>query len=158
MKFEQKFAERAIARSLATTILGLLLVAAAPRRAPPPDPVQGAWTTQDGNGVIAIAPCGDALCGRIVGIRRAPGAPIPRDVTGASQCGLTILRNERPTAEGDWLGEITDPRSGKTYGAKLWLDRHGNLRVRGFLGVPLLGETQTWRRFTGTIGEGCVPQ
>ena len=118
----------------------------------------GAWTTQDGNGVIVIAPCGDALCGRIVGIRRAAGEPIPRDVHGNSQCGLTILKNERATADGDWLGEITDPRSGKTYGAKLWLDMHGNLRVRGFLGVPLLGETQTWRRFTGTIADGCVPQ
>jgi uncharacterized protein (DUF2147 family) len=27
----------------------------------------------------------------------------------------------------------------------------GNLRLRGFLGIPLLGETQTRHRFTGRL-------
>ncbi len=131
--------------------------AAAPKRAPPPADVLGTWTTQDGNGVIAIERCGDALCGRIVGIRRAPGAPIPKDVHGASQCGLTIITNQRATADGEWRGQIIDPRDGTTYGAKLWRDRRGNLRVRGYLGLPLFGQTQTWRRFDGTIAPGCRP-
>jgi uncharacterized protein (DUF2147 family) len=117
--------------------------------------LSGEWSTQDGNGVIDIERCGDALCGRIVGIARPPGTPIPRDVRGISQCGLTILTNEKPTGDGAWLGEITDPRDGTTYGAKIWLDRSGNLRVRGFLGIPLLGQTQTWHRFTGRLTTAC---
>jgi len=36
----------------------------------------GTWSTANGHGVIAIAECGDALCGRIVGIDRDPLAPI----------------------------------------------------------------------------------
>ncbi len=115
----------------------------------------GNWLTEDGHGVIGIAVCGDSYCGRIVGIDRDPGTPMPTDVKGRPQCGLTILTNEKPTGDGDWLGQITDPRDGKTYGAKLWLDDRGNLRVRGFLGIPLLGSTQVWHPFMGRIGPEC---
>jgi uncharacterized protein (DUF2147 family) len=135
----------------------LLLSASAPRaaEAPSPDKLLGTWSTEDGTGVIAIEPCGDALCGRIVGIQRPPGAPIPRDVHGASQCGLTIISKERPKADGSWLGEVTDPRTGTTYGAELWTDAAGNLRLRGFLGLPLLGQTRTWHHFTGRLTDAC---
>jgi uncharacterized protein (DUF2147 family) len=132
-----------------------IALAVSPALAARQDGVLGTWLTPDGHGVIAIERCGDALCGRIVGIDRAPGAPIPRDVHGASQCGLTILRKEKATGNGSWLGEVTDPRDGTTYGAKLWLDDTGNLRIRGFLGVPLLGKTQTWSPFNGHLTPAC---
>jgi uncharacterized protein (DUF2147 family) len=129
--------------------------AARPEQPPHPNQVLGEWTTQDGNGVIAIEPCGQDLCGRIVGIRRAPGEPIPKDVSGASQCGLTIISKEKPDGNGNWVGEIRDPRDGSTYGAKIWVDEDGNLRLRGYLGVPLFGQTQTWRPFTGRLTPSC---
>jgi len=44
-------------------------------------------------------------------------------------------------------GEILDPESGKVYRAKMKLDGEGEkLNVRGFIGVALLGRTQTWVR------------
>lgn len=116
----------------------------------------GDWSTEGGSGVIAIGPCGTALCGRIVGIARAPGEPIPRDVNGESQCGLTIITNEKPNGDGAWIGQITDPRTGKTYGAKIWLGPDGNLRLRGFLGLPLFGQTQVWHPFNGRLGSDCA--
>ncbi len=115
----------------------------------------GMWSTANGHGVVAIAQCGDALCGRIVGIDREPMEPIPTDVHGRSQCGLTIITNEKPEADGTWLGEVTDPRDGNTYDAKLWLDADGNLHLRGFIGIPLLGSTQIWRPFTGHLTADC---
>lgn len=46
-------------------------------------------------------------------------------------------------------GQILDPEKGKVYGVKLTLADHGRkLNVRGFLGVSLLGRTQTWLRET----------
>jgi uncharacterized protein (DUF2147 family) len=44
-------------------------------------------------------------------------------------------------ADGTWLAQITDPRDGDTYQAKLWLDESGNLHLRGFIGIPLLNST-----------------
>jgi uncharacterized protein (DUF2147 family) len=145
----------ALACFAATLFAGSAGAGRAAEAATRPDQVVGNWTTEDGNGVIAIENCGDSLCGRIVGIQRAPGEPIPKDVHGDSQCGLVIISNERPTHDGHWLGNVTDPRDGTTYGAQLWLDEDHNLRIRGFLGLPLLGQTKTWHPFTGHLTGGC---
>lgn len=42
-------------------------------------------------------------------------------------------------------GKIYDPQSGKTYSSKMWLSR-GDLKVRGFVGVSLLGRTEVFTR------------
>jgi uncharacterized protein (DUF2147 family) len=123
--------------------------------APATNDPSGTWLTADGRGVIAIAQCGHALCGRIVGIYREPTEPMPTDMNGRPQCGLTIITNEKPDADGTWLGQVTDPRDGIAYHAKLWLDADGNLHLRGFIGVPLLGATQVWRPFTGHLTAEC---
>lgn len=115
----------------------------------------GTWSTANGHGVVAISQCGNALCGRIVGIDRKPTEAMPTDVRGRPQCGLTIITNERPQRDGTWLGQVTDPRDGAVYHAKLWLDGRDNLRLRGFIGIPALGATQTWHRFTGHLTAAC---
>ncbi|WP_096087406.1 DUF2147 domain-containing protein [Agaribacterium haliotis] len=44
-------------------------------------------------------------------------------------------------------GYVMDPKSGKTYSAKLSLSDDGqSLKLRGYLGVSLLGRSQTWHR------------
>jgi uncharacterized protein (DUF2147 family) len=130
--------------------LGAMSLSAAQAAAP-----VGEWLTASGHGVVEISQCGDALCGRIVGIDRKPTEPMPQDVNGNSQCGLTIITNQKPEAAGVWLGEITDPRDGGKYQAKLWLDDQGDLHLRGFIGIPALGSTQIWHRFTGHLTAGC---
>ena len=120
----------------------------------PGSPV-GYWLTQSGDGVIQVARCSSGLCGRIVGIGRAPGEPMPTDVNGRSECGLTILTNEVLASGGVWDGSVTDPRDGSTYGTQLWLDDKDRLHIRGYLGIRLFGRTQTWTRYTGQVSEGC---
>lgn len=143
-----------LASCRAATIIALGLVASPASATGNASPI-GTWTTANGHGVIEIATCGGALCGRIVGIDRGPAEAIPTDVQGRSQCGLTILSNEKRATDGSWLGVVTDPRDGGTYQAKLWLDASGNLNLRGFIGIPQLGSTQTWHRFTGRLAAGC---
>jgi uncharacterized protein (DUF2147 family) len=63
--------------------------------------------------------------------------------------GMTIIRNAK--ADGDkalWEGgEILDPNDGKVYKLRLKPVEGGKkLEVRGFIGISLLGRTQTWIR------------
>lgn len=51
--------------------------------------------------------------------------------------------------EGDaWTGgQVVDPETGKVYNVKMELEDAGRkLVVRGYIGIPLLGRTQTWER------------
>ena len=44
-------------------------------------------------------------------------------------------------------GDILDPNNGKVYQSKMKLiDNGARLEVRGFIGISLLGRTQTWSR------------
>ena len=117
----------------------------------------GRWLTGPDGGVIEIDRCGgEALCGRIVGVSRDhPGNPEPTDVDGKPQCGLTIITAAEPTGLDEWTGTIADPRDGKTYHARLSLDDAGRLHVRGYVGLPLFGQTVIWQPFQGSIADHC---
>ena len=64
--------------------------------------------------------------------------------------GLPIIRNVKANADDATLwagGEILDPNNGKTYKVRLKpADGGKKLEVRGYIGAPLLGRTQTWHR------------
>jgi uncharacterized protein (DUF2147 family) len=64
--------------------------------------------------------------------------------------GMTILRGIKPDAneKGSWVGgDILDPNNGKIYKVLLKLVEGGKkLDVRGYIGMPMLGRTQTWHR------------
>jgi uncharacterized protein (DUF2147 family) len=64
--------------------------------------------------------------------------------------GMTIVRGVKASADDKTLwdgGEILDPNNGKTYKARLKpVDGGKRLEVRGYIGAPLLGRTQTWVR------------
>ena len=136
--------------------VAFLLPAALPSGAAERDTPVGRWLTQDKEAVIAIEPCGSALCGRIVGVTLDhPDDPFPTDNEGRSQCGLTIIRGGVPGGDQGWAIQITDPRAGKTYSARMWLDEQHRLHVRGYIGIPLLGRTEVWTPFRAAIGENC---
>ncbi len=118
--------------------------------------VTGVWLTQDREAVIAIAPCGGFVCARIVGVfLDRPDDPMPVDRRGVSQCDLPLITDARRIRRNLWKGHISDPRNGHIYGVELHLDPHGNLGLRGFLGVPLLGHTQIWTHYHGQLPADC---
>ena len=43
-------------------------------------------------------------------------------------------------------GKIVDPKNGKSYHCKIVLDGKDKLIVRGYIGIPLFGRSQTWLR------------
>ena len=61
--------------------------------------------------------------------------------------GMVILRGLRPDGDVFAGGEILDPNNGKTYRCKMTVKDGGRrLDVRGFIGISLIGRTQTWVR------------
>ncbi len=61
--------------------------------------------------------------------------------------GLTILKNLKQD-DNEWNGgTVLDPEDGKTYKCKIEVVEDGTkLKVRGFIGVSVLGRTQYWHR------------
>lgn len=61
--------------------------------------------------------------------------------------GMTILFGMKRDGDEYNGGQIIDPDNGKTYRSKLTLiDGGKKLNVRGYIGMPMLGRTQTWLR------------
>jgi uncharacterized protein (DUF2147 family) len=60
--------------------------------------------------------------------------------------GLVILSDFK-FDDDEWdQGKIYDPENGKTYSCILSLKDKNSLKVRGFIGVSLLGRTETWTK------------
>ena len=60
--------------------------------------------------------------------------------------GMVILRNFHPDGD-DWVdGTVVDPENGKEYKGKIWSVANDKLRMRGFIGISLLGRTEGWVR------------
>lgn len=61
--------------------------------------------------------------------------------------GMTIMWGVKQDGDVWDGGQILDPAKGKTYKVKLKLKDDGEkLEVRGYIGMPMLGRTQTWIR------------
>lgn len=120
----------------------------------------GSWVTDNSGTVISVAQCGTDLCGRISGmVLNHPNDPPPLDWRGQLQCHDIIFQvAPQPGDDGTvkWTGTVTDPRDGTVYNATVWFDTQGNLHMRGYVGLPILGETQIWRPFTGQTPSDCL--
>lgn len=71
------------------------------------------------------------------------------DRKGQPKIGMEIIRGARKSEGKDmWEGgKILDPENGKEYSLRLTpIDGGRKLDVRGYIGAPLLGRTQTWVR------------
>lgn len=61
--------------------------------------------------------------------------------------GMIILRGLKKDGDNSWKGgNILDPNNGKEYKCKMSLKDANTLDVRGFIGLSLIGRTQTWHR------------
>jgi uncharacterized protein (DUF2147 family) len=132
-----------------------VLLAATPVGAQSQTPV-GIWLHANKRIRVAIAPCGDRLCGRIVWFRwpnDAQGLPLV-DLKNKNPAlrtrpllGLTVLRGLRRAGDGTWKdGRIYNPDDGVDYQAMMSIRDDGSLRVRAYVLLTALGQTQIWTR------------
>lgn len=143
-------------------VLAGLTAAGAARAAD--DPAFGLWLSENGRAIIEIAPCADKACGKIVWMKEplnAEGKPkIDKnnsDSALASRpiCGLPLVGDFVKGAPGEWNdGYIYDPESGDTYTAFMIAQPDGTLKVRGYVGISIIGKSQIWTRQPDNRG-GC---
>ncbi len=154
-------------RTSMAVLMLLVLAAAAQAAAADGDAILGLWATEpdaeDGNGHVEIFKQDGKYYGRLVWLEKPEYAADDDQGMGGqtkidrenSDEGLQarpligLLVMEGFVFDGDDLwhkGTIYDPDNGKTYKCKVRLGDHGELRVRGYIGVSLLGRSSTWTR------------
>ena len=140
-----------------TLIAGLLLAAAgaAMAQATP----AGLWKTIDDDtkaekSLVRVTESGGVYTGKVEKILTDKTDARCSECTDARKDqpvqGMTILRDikQDPDDKALWIGgDILDPNNGKVYKVRLKpVDGGRKLEVRGYIGTPLLGRTQTWIR------------
>jgi uncharacterized protein (DUF2147 family) len=128
-------------------------VLATPNLAFADDSPVGTWKTIDdetgeAKSLVKIYERDGKLYGKIIKLFKNPDATCDAcegEDYGAPIKGMVIMWGLSPNDDGDeWEGgKIFDPKKGKTYNCKIWLD-DGELKVRGYAG-PFF-RTQTWHR------------
>ena len=77
--------------------------------------------------------------------------PLCRKCPGSQQgkplLGLVFIDGMRRSGLNYDGGTILDPETGTSYSANMKLSPDGNtLKVHGYVGIPLFGQSQTWKR------------
>lgn len=132
-------------RAFATTFV---LVALGAAQGPSRAPIEGLWKNPIGSAIIAIAPCGDALCGKVVWA----SARGKREASkGASNVvGTDVLTGLRPK-DGHWAGSLFIPDDNIHVAARLQLAGSRQLKLTGCAFAGLFCRTQIWTRTDGPL-------
>ncbi|KPH13791.1 DUF2147 domain-containing protein [Chryseobacterium sp. ERMR1:04] len=116
--------------------------------------IEGKWKTIDdetkqAKSIVEIYKKGDQYYGKVSQLLIKPTDPnctvCKDDRKGKPILGLEIIRGLKKEGDEFTGGTITDPKTGKTY--KCTITKSGDkLNVRGYVGISLMGRTQTWQR------------
>jgi len=128
--------------------------------------VMGTWLVASKAAQVQIAPCPDPangpICGTIVKLLEAKNADgkdvdpaTATDVNNADPSlrrrkivGIVLIHDFKKTNDPNAFeeGTIYNGENGKTYKANIRLQPDGTLRLRGYIGSTMFGETQIWTR------------
>ena len=103
--------------------------------------------------------------GYIVKMYPKPGDPVDPVCAGCTDdrkdqpvLGIRLIQNAKRDGLSYEGGSILDPRNGSQYSVELTLaPDNETLTVRGYLGITLLGQSQTWKRLHETDSEYPKP-
>ena len=118
--------------------------------------VLGEWHTEEEKAKVEIYECESGYCGKIISLKEPnhPDGTPKLDTENPDEslrnrkiAGINILTGLEYDGDGEYEdGKIYDPESGKTYSCLMELEDSNTLEVRGFIGVSLIGRSQTWTR------------
>jgi uncharacterized protein (DUF2147 family) len=138
-------------------LLGAVWFLSSFRPAADADDILGTWLTGSKKGHVQIYKQGTRYYGKIVWLKEPndPATGNPRADTKNPEAGkrkqplvgLVNLRDFTYSGNSVWEnGKIYDPENGKEYSCKITQTSPTTLDVRGFVGISLLGRTDSWTR------------
>lgn len=121
------------------------------------NPIVGVWKTGEGNAMVRIYKNGEKFQGKIVWLKEPndpeTGKPKidknhPEEANRTRPIlGLVNIWGFSQTGKNLWEdGNIYDPKNGNTYSCEIKMINSKVLEVRGYIGVSLLGRTDTWTK------------
>jgi uncharacterized protein (DUF2147 family) len=135
-----------------------------------PPTVEGVWQQIDPGsgyvgGLISFKEKGGLWDGYIVKMYPKPGDPVDPVCSGCTDdrkdqpvLGLRLIQNAKQDGLSYGGGTILDPRNGSQYSVQLTLaPDNQTLTVRGYVGLTLFGQSQTWKRLAETDPEYPKP-
>ncbi len=119
-----------------------------------PASIRATWLTEHGDARIRFAPCGAALCGKIVWLKEpndSQGRP-KSDVNNSDPAqrsrrlmGLTIFADLRPVGD-EWKGRVYNSQDGATYDVAITRVDADHASVKGCVLGGLFCGSETWTR------------
>lgn len=118
------------------------------------DDITGVWLTAAGDGYVQIFEEDGEYYGKTVGSPPGEREPGRKDTNNPDPekrdrelLGIRVLKGFEYDGEGRWEdGRAYDPDNGKTYDAWMALKSPDELKLRGYIGISLLGRTEIWTR------------
>ncbi|MEO5675467.1 MAG: DUF2147 domain-containing protein [Chitinophagales bacterium] len=122
-----------------------------------PDDIQGTWLTTGNNSAkVTIYRRDGKYYGKIAWLKVPTDNGMPKlDKHNpnpihrkATLVGLTIINGFKwDASDQEWEGgTIYDPASGNSYSGNMQLQDINTLKVRGYIGISLIGRTEIWSR------------
>lgn len=124
------------------------LIALTAAQAPPRAQIEGYWKNPIGSAIIAIAPCGDSLCGKVVWASARGRREVAKNTPNV--VGTTVLTDLKPSGS-RWTGNLYIPDDNIHVSAKLQLVDHNHLKLTGCAIMGLICRTQIWTRSDGPL-------
>jgi uncharacterized protein (DUF2147 family) len=118
--------------------------------------ILGKWLSESGKAKIEVFESGNKYYGKIIWLKNPldkQGKPKMDDHNPDPKerehhlLGLLLLKSLEYDGKGTWQnGTIYDPVNGKNYRCRITKDAKGNLDIRGYIGVSMIGRTTVWVR------------
>ncbi|WHT38175.1 MULTISPECIES: DUF2147 domain-containing protein [Myroides] len=118
--------------------------------------IVGKWKTfddqtGDAKSIVEISEKGGKYHGKVIEIlnpakKDSKCEKCPGNDKGKPIEGLEIIKNLSKKGEEYTGGTIIDPQSGKEYKCSIKTNGKTKLEVRGYVGISLIGRTQTWTK------------